>query len=76
MCRIGQLFREERTLFRGKHPIPRRLSGNSVLTMVGIWFMLLVAAFIAAGVLAQLGWEPDPMHTVRRVLRRRRSRGN
>jgi hypothetical protein len=44
--------------------------------MVGIWFMLLVAAFIAAGVLAQLGWEPDPMHTVRRVLRRRRSREN
>jgi len=48
--------------------------GNSVLTMVGIWFMILVAAFIAAGVLAQLGWEVDPMPAVRRVFRRGRSR--
>jgi hypothetical protein len=38
--------------------------------MVGIWFMVLVTAFIAAGVLTQLGWELDPMPTVRRVLRR------
>jgi hypothetical protein len=44
--------------------------------MVGIWFMVLVAAFIAAGVLAQLGWELDPMHTVRRLIRRGRSRGD
>ncbi|MDT5209303.1 MAG: hypothetical protein QOF67_1718, partial [Mycobacterium sp.] len=28
--------------------------------MVGIWFMVLVGAFIAAGVLTQLGWEMDP----------------
>jgi hypothetical protein len=48
--------------------------GNTVLTMVGIWFMVLVGAFIAAGVLTQLGWEMDPMPAVRRVLRRRRSR--
>jgi hypothetical protein len=41
-----------------------------VLTMVGIWFAVLVAAFIGAGVLAQLGWELDPMPAVRRVLRR------
>jgi hypothetical protein len=50
------------------------LSSNSLLTMVGIWFMVLVAAFIAAGVLTQLGWELDPMPAVRRVFRRRRSR--
>jgi hypothetical protein len=42
--------------------------------MVGIWFAILVAAFIAAGVLAQLGWELRPMPTVKRVLRRGRSR--
>jgi hypothetical protein len=42
--------------------------------MVGIWFAALVAAFIAAGVLAQLGWELHPMPTVKRVLRRGRSR--
>jgi hypothetical protein len=42
--------------------------------MIGIWFVVLVAAFIAAGVLAQLGWELDPMPTVKRVLRRGRSR--
>ncbi len=40
--------------------------------MVGIWFAVLVAAFIAAGVLAQLGWEPGPMPGVKRVLRRKR----
>jgi hypothetical protein len=44
------------------------------MTMVGIWFMVLVVAFIAAGVLTQLGWEIDPMPAVRRVLLRRRSR--
>jgi hypothetical protein len=38
--------------------------------MVGIWFAVLVAAFVAAGVLTQLGWELDPMPTVRRVFRR------
>jgi len=44
-----------------------------VLFMVGIWFAVLVAAFIAAGVLTQTGWElPTP--AVKRVLRRRRSR--
>jgi hypothetical protein len=47
--------------------------GNTVLTMVGIWFAVLVAAFVAAGVLTQLGWELHPMPTVRRVFRRRRS---
>jgi hypothetical protein len=43
--------------------------------MVGIWFAVLVAAFVAAGVLAQLGWEL-PMPGVKRVLRLRRSRGD
>jgi hypothetical protein len=42
--------------------------------MVGIWFVILVAAFIAAGVLAQLGWELRPMPAVKRVLRRGWSR--
>jgi hypothetical protein len=42
--------------------------------MVGIWFLVLVAAFIAAGVLTQLGWEMHPMPAVKRVLRRGRSR--
>jgi len=42
--------------------------------MVGIWFAVLVAAFIAAGVLAQLGWELRPMPAVKRMLRRGRSR--
>ena len=45
-----------------------------MLTMVGIWFAVLVAAFIAAGVLTQLGWELGPMPAVKRVLRRKRSR--
>jgi hypothetical protein len=48
--------------------------GNSVLSMAGIWFAILVAAFVGAGVLAQLGWELHAMPTVKRVLRRRRSR--
>jgi hypothetical protein len=42
--------------------------------MVGIWFAILVAAFIAAGVLTQIGWELRPMLTVKRVFRRDRSR--
>ena len=42
--------------------------------MVGIWFAVLVAAFIAAGVLTPLGWELGPMPAVKRVLRRKRSR--
>jgi hypothetical protein len=42
--------------------------------MVGIWFAVLVAAFIAAGVLTQTGWEMRPMPTFKRVLRRGRSR--
>jgi hypothetical protein len=46
------------------------LSSNTVLTMVGIWFMILIAAFIAAGVLTQLGLQLDPMPAVRWVLRR------
>jgi|tagenome__1003787_1003787.scaffolds.fasta_scaffold19327168_2 hypothetical protein len=37
--------------------------------MVGIWFMVLVAVFVAAGVLTQLGLQLDPMPAVRRVLR-------
>ena len=41
-----------------------------MLTMVGIWFMVLVAAFTAAGVLTQLGLQLDPMPAVRWVLRR------
>ena len=45
-----------------------------MLTMVGIWFAVLVAAFIGAGVITQLGWEMHAMPTVKRVLRRRRSR--
>jgi len=35
---------------------------------------MLIAVFVAAGVLAQVGWELRPMPTVKRVLRRRRSR--
>jgi hypothetical protein len=42
--------------------------------MVGIWFAVLVAAFIAAGVLTQLGWELRPLPSVKRMLRRGRSR--
>jgi hypothetical protein len=42
--------------------------------MDGIWFAMLIAAFIAAGVLAQLGWELRPIPTFKRVLRRGRSR--
>jgi hypothetical protein len=42
--------------------------------MVGIGFAVLIAAFIAAGVLVQVGWELRPMPTVKRVLRRGRSR--
>ncbi|MFG1933703.1 hypothetical protein ACGFK1_24115 [Mycobacterium sp. NPDC048908] len=42
--------------------------------MVGIWFAVLVAAFIAAGILTQVGWESRPMPTVKRVFRRGRSR--
>jgi hypothetical protein len=45
-----------------------------VLTMDGIWFAMLIAAFIAAGVLAQLGWELRPIPAFKRVLRRGRSR--
>jgi hypothetical protein len=44
--------------------------------MVGFWFALLVTAFIAAGVLTQTGWELRPMPTVKRVLRRGRSRAD
>jgi hypothetical protein len=69
-------FSRETHLFRGKHPIPLRPSSNTVLIMVGIWFAALVAAFIAAGVLTQLGWELRPMPGVKRVLRRKRSRGD
>ena len=57
-------------MFIGKHPIPSGLSSNSVLTMNGIWFAGLVAAFVMAGVVAQLGWELRPMPAVRRVFRR------
>ena len=42
--------------------------------MMGIWFAVLVAAFIAAGVLTQVGWELGPMPSVKRLLRRRRAR--
>jgi len=42
--------------------------------MVGIWFAVLVAAFIAAGVLTQTGWEMREMFTFKRVFRRGRSR--
>lgn len=41
-----------------------------MLIMVGIWFMILVAAFTAAGVLTQLGLQLDLMPAVRWVLRR------
>lgn len=41
-----------------------------MLTMVGIWFAVLVATFVGAGVLTQTGWELHPMPAVRRVLRR------
>jgi hypothetical protein len=38
--------------------------------MNGIWFAGLVAAFVMAGVVAQLGLELRPMPAVRRVFRR------
>jgi hypothetical protein len=44
--------------------------------MDGIWFAMLIAAFIAAGVLAQLGWEVRPMPAFKRVLRWGRSRAD
>jgi hypothetical protein len=44
--------------------------------MLGILFAMLVAAFTAAGVFAQLGWEVGPMPTFKRVLRRGRSRAD
>ena len=69
-CVQGTLTLFETHLFRGKHPIPPVPSSNTVLTMVGIWFAVLVAAFIGAGVVVQLGWQPDPMPAVRRVFRR------
>ena len=47
-----------------------------MVTMVGIWFAMLVAAFTAAGVLAQLGWDMRPMPTFKRVLRWGRSRAD
>jgi hypothetical protein len=67
-------FAMERLRFRGKHPIPSASRGNTVLCMVGIWFAILVTAFIAAGVLTQLGWELPAMPTVKRVFRRGKSR--
>jgi hypothetical protein len=63
---------EETLTFRGKHPIPPMPRSNTVLTMVGIWFAVLVAAFIAAGILTQLGWEPPSMPALRWVFRRAR----
>ena len=66
--RVSQLWK------RGKHPIPQGATANTVLSMMGIWFAVLVATFIAAGVLTQVGWELRPMPGVKRVLRRRRSR--
>jgi hypothetical protein len=44
--------------------------------MAGIWFAVLVAVVIAAGVLTQLGWELRPMPAVKRVLRRARPRAD
>jgi hypothetical protein len=38
--------------------------------MQGIWFAVLVAAFIAIGVATQLGWPPGPIPVGRLVLRR------
>jgi len=38
--------------------------------MTGIWLAALLAAFVGAGVVAQLGWELRPMPAVRKVLRR------
>jgi hypothetical protein len=38
--------------------------------MEGIWFAVLVAGFMAAGVAAQLGWTLGPVPVPKRVLRR------
>jgi hypothetical protein len=61
---------QRQDVFRGKHPIPPGLSSNSVRTMTGIWLAALVAAFVGAGVVAQLGWELRPTPAVRKVFRR------
>jgi hypothetical protein len=38
--------------------------------MEGIWFAVLVAGFMAMGVVAQLGWTPGPIPMARLGLRR------
>lgn len=43
---------------------------NSLLCMEGIWFAVLVAGFMAMGVVAQLGWTPGPIPMARLGLRR------
>lgn len=37
--------------------------------MYGIWFAAMVAVLMAAGVAAQLGWEPPAMTWISRLLR-------
>jgi len=43
---------------------------NIVLDMQGIWFAVLVAGFMAMGVVAQLGWTPGPIPMAKWGLRR------
>ena len=38
--------------------------------MDGIWFAVLVAGFMAMGVVAQLGWTPGPIPVAKWGLRR------
>jgi hypothetical protein len=46
--------------------------GNSVVTVQGIWFAVLVGGFVAVGVAAQLGWTPGPIPMAKLGLRRER----
>jgi hypothetical protein len=41
-----------------------------VLSVEGIWFAVLVAGFMAMGVVAQLGWTPGPIPIIKLGLRR------
>lgn len=43
---------------------------NSVQGMEGIWFAMLIAGFMAMGVVAQLGWTPGPIPVAKWSLRR------
>jgi hypothetical protein len=41
-----------------------------VIDMEGLWFAVLVAGFMAMGVVAQLGWTPGPIPVAKLGWRR------